>query len=179
MSYFVRNAEGLSQATTNSQSRVPLRTQLARAHTRDQLYELVRDEFLPKLCSLFQMDPNKASRETLFGMRLDEMGIDSLLAVEIRGWFMKTLEANIPVLKILSGILIADLIAMATDKIPQRLVPDLIFDQMQIPTATFLIQWHLAQIRRIQKRTVAASLTPAARAVRPPLRRPLVNLMPS
>ena len=129
MSHFVRNAEGLSQATTDSQFRVPLRTQLARAHDRGQLYELVRDAFLPKLCSLFQMDPSKASKDTLVGMRLDEMGIDSLLAVEIRGWFMKTLEANIPVLKILSGILIRDLIAMARDKIPQRLVPNLKSDQ--------------------------------------------------
>ena len=129
MSHFVRNAEGLSQATTDSQSSVPLRTQLARAHDRGQLYELVCDAFLPKLCSLFQMDPSKASKDTLVGMRLDEMGIDALLAVEIRGWFMKTLEVNIPVLKIPSGILIGDLIAMARDKIPQRLVPNLKSDQ--------------------------------------------------
>lgn len=125
MSHFVRNSDESSQATAESQSRVPLGTQLARANDRGQIYNIVRDAFLPKLYSLFQLDPSKVAKETLVGMRLDEMGIDSLLAVEIRGWFMKTLEANIPVLKILSGVPIGDLITMATDKIPDRLVPNL------------------------------------------------------
>ncbi|KAK0506975.1 hypothetical protein JMJ35_010675 [Cladonia borealis] len=125
MSHFVRNSEGFLQAKADSQSRVPLRMQLARAYDRGQLYELVLDAFLPKLYSLFQLDPSKATKDTLVGMRLDEMGIDSLLAVGIRGWFMKTIEANIPVLKILSGIPIGNLIVMATNNIPKRLVPNL------------------------------------------------------
>ena len=125
MSHFVRNSDGLSQATADSQSRVPLRTRLALAHDRGQICDIVRDAFLPKLYSLFQLDPSKVAKDTLVGMRLDEMGIDSLLAVEIRGWFMKTLEANIPVLKILSGVPVGDIITMATDNIPKRLVPNL------------------------------------------------------
>lgn len=125
MSHFVRNIDEVSQVKADSHSRIPLRTQLAGAHDQRQIYNIVRDAFLPKLYSLFQLDPNKVTKETLVGMRLDEMGIDSLLAVEIRGWFMKTLEANIPVLKILSGAPISDLITIATDKIPERLVPNL------------------------------------------------------
>lgn len=129
MSHFVRNSDGFSQAAADGQSRVPLRTQLARAHDRDQIYNIVCGAFLPKLYSLFQMDPSKVAKDTLIGMRLDEIGIDSLLAVEIRGWFMKTLEVNIPVLKILSGVPIGDLITVATDKIPERLVPNLTSNQ--------------------------------------------------
>ena len=129
MSHFIRNSDGFSQVTADSQSRLPLRTQLGQAHHRSQIYSIVRDAFLPKLYSLFQLDPSKVTKDTLVGMRLDEMGIDSLLAVEIRGWFMKTLEANIPVLKILSGLPIGDLITMGTDKIPVRLVPNLKSEQ--------------------------------------------------
>ena len=122
MSHFVRNSDGPSQATADSEIRIPLRTQLARAQDQDQIHNIVRDAFLPKLYSLFQLDPSKVAKDTVVGMRLDEMGIDSLLAVEIRGWFMKTFEANIPVLKILSGAPIRDLITMAADRIPERLV---------------------------------------------------------
>lgn len=125
MSHFVRNSDGSSQMTADSQSRVPLRTQLARANDRGQIYKIVRDAFLLKLYSLFQLDPSKVEKDTLVRMRLDEMGIDSLLAVEIRGWFTKTLEVNIPVLKILSGVPIGDLITIATDTIPERLIPNL------------------------------------------------------
>jgi hypothetical protein len=135
MSHFVRNSDRFSQTTADSQSRVPLRTQLARAQDRGQIYNIIRDAFLPKLYSLFQLDPSKVAKDTLVGMRLDEMGIDSLLAVEIRGWFMKTLESNIPVLKILSGIPTGDLITMAADTIPERLVPNLKSSQGAKPEA--------------------------------------------
>ena len=135
MSHFVRNPDGFSKSTVDSQATVPLRTQLAQAHDRGQVYNLVRDTFFPKLYSLFQLDPSKITKQALIEMRLDEMGIDSLLAVEIRGWFMKTFQANISVLKILSGVPIGDLITMATDNIYERLVPNLDSDEDAKPEA--------------------------------------------
>ena len=128
MSHFIRNPEGLSTVTADSHSKVPLKTQLAQARDQSQVYDIIQDAFLPKLYSLFQLDPSKMARGALVATRLDEMGIDSLVAVEIRGWFMKTLEVNIPVLKILSGIPIADLITLAAETIPERLVPGLELD---------------------------------------------------
>lgn len=121
MSHFVQDSVEISQSTADSQSRVPLNMQIAQAHDRDQIHNLIRDAFIPKLYSLFQLDPCKVTKVALIKTRLDEMGIDSLLAVEIRGWFMKTVEANIPVLMILKGVLVGDLIAMATDKVVERL----------------------------------------------------------
>ena len=135
MSHFVRNFDGFAHVVTGGQDRIPLRTQLAQAQDRGQVYNIVRDGFLLKIYTLFQVDPNKVSKESLIEMRLDDMGIDSLLAVEIRGWFMKTLEANVPVLKILSGAPVGDLIAVATERIPSRLVPNLEPDQAPNPVA--------------------------------------------
>lgn len=53
---------------------------------------------------------------------LVEQGIDSLMAVEIRTWFLKELEVDIPVLRVLSGSSITDLLAEAMDRVPSTVV---------------------------------------------------------
>lgn len=127
MSHFILSSDGTSSGTGqgDSQIRVPLKTQLAEASDREQVFKIVRDAFLPKLHSIFQMEAAKVTQDTLISMRLDEMGIDSLIAVDIRSWLMKSLEVNIPVLKILSGVAIGELVMAASEAIPGRLLPRL------------------------------------------------------
>ncbi|KAL1882812.1 putative PKS/NRPS-like protein biosynthetic cluster [Diaporthe australafricana] len=125
MSHFVKNRDEHSFNAEENLSKLPLKAQLAEASDRGQVTAIIREAFLPKVCSIFQLDTTKISQETLLGMRLDEIGIDSLLAVDIRSWFMKSLEVNIPVLKILSGVAIGDLINIASEKVPERLLPSL------------------------------------------------------
>lgn len=47
------------------------------------------------------------------------------MAVEIRSWFLKELDVDVPVLKILGGASIGDLISIALEKLPEKLVPNL------------------------------------------------------
>lgn len=56
---------------------------------------------------------------SIIHLRTDEMGIDSLIAVEIRTWFLKNLEVNMPVLKILSGASIGELLDHAMENLPE------------------------------------------------------------
>jgi hybrid polyketide synthase/nonribosomal peptide synthetase ACE1 len=56
-------------------------------------------------------------------MRSDELGIDSLIAVEVRSWFLKNFRANIAVLTILSGVTISRLVDSALQDIPAELIP--------------------------------------------------------
>lgn len=49
---------------------------------------------------------------------LVEQGVDSLMAVEVRSWFLKELEVDIPVLKILGGSSVTDLLAEAMERVP-------------------------------------------------------------
>ena len=64
----------------------------------------------------------------LVDIRTDELGIDSLNAVEIRSWFLNILNVNVPVLRILGGVSIGDLLEHALNTLPQELVPCLNMD---------------------------------------------------
>ena len=55
---------------------------------------------------------------------LVEFGIDSLVAVEVRSWFMKELRTDIPVLKILRGASVTELCQQAMEKLPESLLPN-------------------------------------------------------
>ena len=54
----------------------------------------------------------------------DDLGVDSLIAVDIRAWFLKELEIDMPVLKILGGATLADLLSFAVEKLPEHLKPN-------------------------------------------------------
>lgn len=53
---------------------------------------------------------------------LVDMGVDSLVAVEVRSWFLKELTVDVPVMKILGGASIVDLVEVVVQKLPQELL---------------------------------------------------------
>ncbi|KAG8161403.1 hypothetical protein KVR01_008390 [Diaporthe batatas] len=126
LSHYTKDQLAVSiDSSSKDKSKVPLKTQLANAQGHAQVMRIIGDAFLQKLSVLFQTELSKLEKADAKTLRLDEMGIDSLLAVEIRGWFVQALQVNIPVLKILSGASVADLIDLAVETIPQELVPNL------------------------------------------------------
>lgn len=58
-------------------------------------------------------------------MNADDLGIDSLVAVEMRSWFLREMDVDMPVLKILGGASLADLITFALENVPSELTPKL------------------------------------------------------
>ena len=56
---------------------------------------------------------------------LIEHGLDSLIAVEVRSWFIKELKVDLPVLKILGGGSIADLSEQALNQLPESVLADI------------------------------------------------------
>lgn len=117
-------ASGTLTASTGS-SKASLKLQLEDVRDRDQLFQVVQEAFLSKLNVLFQLELCKLEQADPQTLRLEEMGIDSLIAVEIRGWFVKTLQVNVPILKILSGSTVHSIIEFAVETIPRSLVPKL------------------------------------------------------
>jgi hybrid polyketide synthase / nonribosomal peptide synthetase ACE1 len=53
---------------------------------------------------------------------LVEQGVDSLMAVEVRSWFIKELDVDIPVLKILGGMSVPDLVEESLDLISDSIL---------------------------------------------------------
>ncbi|RHZ44089.1 uncharacterized protein CDV56_101092 [Aspergillus thermomutatus] len=92
-------------------SGVPLATQVAEAANGDEVRRLLEDAFLQKLVSALSLPELDAGmKQKLLSQGVDELGVDSLVAVDIRSWWLKELRVDMPVLKIMGGTAITDLI---------------------------------------------------------------------
>lgn len=80
------------------------------------------DTFVEKLNVMLQLD-DSMKQGAIVDMRAEDLGIDSLNAVEIRSWILKELKVDVPVLRILGGSSIRDLLNYILENIPAELVP--------------------------------------------------------
>lgn len=70
---------------------------------------------------MFLSDSESLSEST----PLVDMGVDSLVSVEMRSWFLKELGVDIPVMKILGGASITELVDGVQDNLPHELLSQL------------------------------------------------------
>lgn len=101
-----------------------LRQLILEATSDDEILTVLETAFSRKLCLVLQlastsspMDPKTA---------LLSLGIDSLVAVELRSWFLKELAVDVPTLRILSDATIADISIEVKSKLkflPSKLQP--------------------------------------------------------
>ncbi|KAK1839826.1 polyketide synthase peptide synthetase [Colletotrichum chrysophilum] len=105
---------------------VPIKTRLQEAATPEEVLSIIRAGFTGKLQAVLQLPlEDEAARDGIIGMSADDLGVDSLVAVEIRSWFIKELAVDMPVLKVLGGATIGDLLAFALEKLPAEMTPRL------------------------------------------------------
>jgi hybrid polyketide synthase/nonribosomal peptide synthetase ACE1 len=120
---------------------VPLRAKLLEAIDLDQAYEIIRGKTFPyqqlkyvliiadalvsKLQVLLQIKPGESESETdeITNRRAHELGLDSLIAVELRTWFLKELDVDIPILRILGDTPIKDLLHFSLERLPGDMIP--------------------------------------------------------
>ncbi|KAI1500224.1 polyketide synthase-like protein [Biscogniauxia marginata] len=124
LSHFLLDGEQVDTVSSNAKHQVPLEVRLSAARRLDEVRQIVREAILDKLSALFRLDADTMDQASLDATRLDELGIDSLMAVEIRGWLLKNLSVNYPVLKILSGISIGELVMAAVEGTPGEKFPN-------------------------------------------------------
>ncbi|GAB0138115.1 putative nrps-t1pks biosynthetic cluster [Epichloe bromicola] len=78
------------------------------------------DSFTRELCKMLRLGDDYDLETSL---RTDELGLDSLVAVRVRSWFLNNFHVNIPALRILMGASIQDLILQALEGIPPEVTP--------------------------------------------------------
>ncbi|KAJ5156353.1 hypothetical protein N7492_009156 [Penicillium capsulatum] len=101
-----------------SKAGVMVKSRLLESTSMTQVMDILQEAFTIKLQSALQTDPSMY----VLGLAPDELGIDSLVAVDIRSWFLKELSVDIPVLKIFNAASIQDLLDFAATLLPESLI---------------------------------------------------------
>ncbi|KAL8820718.1 MAG: hypothetical protein Q9223_001106 [Gallowayella weberi] len=116
------SAEKANRGTVGASVKV----RLSEAVNQVQILEVVKHAFLNKLQAALQISAETPDEQhKLLDSGPDDLGIDSLVAVEVRSWFLKELEIDMPVLKILGGSTLLELINFAVEKLPEHLIPNM------------------------------------------------------
>ncbi|KAL5355551.1 hypothetical protein BJX96DRAFT_170776 [Aspergillus floccosus] len=100
-------------------SSAPVKVRLSEAVSSGDVFEVISDAFSAKLKTSLQVEDDRPIDD----LTADKLGIDSLVAVDIRSWFIKELQVEIPVLKILGGATMKELLLQAQELLPKELIP--------------------------------------------------------
>ncbi|CAM1501807.1 Fc.00g037910.m01.CDS01 [Cosmosporella sp. VM-42] len=100
-----------------------IQEQLGDCKTEQNVLQVIRQTFSAQLRKILQQS---TADDELLEMDSTSLGLDSLLSVDIRAWFLKNFQVNIPVLKIMNNdAQMASLAEFAAVNIPATLVPQL------------------------------------------------------
>lgn len=97
--YTIREGSGGDSSSGTASAAVPVKKQLADIEDIDEATQIISDGFLAKLGRILQV----AVEQINPAQPLINLGVDSLMAVEVRSWFLKEMDVDVPVLRILGG----------------------------------------------------------------------------
>lgn len=103
-----------------------VRSRLAEMTDKADVHNVVLEGLIANLCSRLNMNPDQHGITS--DTSIVELGVDSLLAVDMRAWFTKELDVDMPVLKLLGGATVAELVEDAISRLAPALVPKLAQD---------------------------------------------------
>lgn len=135
-SHFVRTPEEVTTKRDNRESVASLNNQLLLVATKEEAIFLIKGNshrIFDYACAntVVASLSTRIQRSLLLDddpeveIPLIDLGVDSLVAVEVRSWFMKELNVDMPVLKVLGGASISDLAAMAVEKLQLEYAPNM------------------------------------------------------
>ncbi|KNG88685.1 hypothetical protein ANOM_003106 [Aspergillus nomiae NRRL 13137] len=115
VNHFNQGSAGDVRTTAHS---IDIKTQLETVTSKEDMIRLLEPAFISKVRRKLQLpDEEVISRDAM----LVELGVDSLVAVELRTWFVKDLGIDLAVLQLLSGASIGQLVEEASGRLVERL----------------------------------------------------------
>ncbi|KAL2147436.1 hypothetical protein VTI28DRAFT_9335 [Corynascus sepedonium] len=126
-SHLLLNSDGSSGAFSEDSAQVEsLEDLLQRARSPGDVGRVLRVAVLNKLQNILSLSNELVNNpDALLQQGTSALGLDSLLAVELRTWMRSELGVDIPVLKILSDTPIQGLVDFAVENLPAEYVPNL------------------------------------------------------
>ncbi|KKA18098.1 Hybrid NRPS/PKS protein 1, partial [Rasamsonia emersonii CBS 393.64] len=119
--------QGGSSASAG-ESQISIRAQLREQTTEEGVRQVLLDGLLSTLHKTLHM----SAEDTISpDSTIVELGVDSLVAVDMRAWFSNELDLDMPVLKLLGGATIADLVDDAVSRLSRELIPNVVAGQAE------------------------------------------------
>ncbi|KAL5459023.1 hypothetical protein PMIN06_003013 [Paraphaeosphaeria minitans] len=113
-SHMIQESRRSTDSGDDKKATLPVGQLLAKSSNKGEALEILRESFATKLVAMLQLGDQKIEHDA----PLLELGIDSLVAVEVRSWFLKELKVDIPVLKVVGGASLSELCEKALEKLP-------------------------------------------------------------
>lgn len=132
MSHWIQSG-GTVDVVANK-SKASLKERLLAARSEEEVSRLVKGAILDKLIVLLQLDLDANSFDDAVGM--DELGVDSLMATEVRLLLMDSFKTNVPVLRIMSGISFKELVEIVVEALDPSLIPNAQVTRVAEPVPT-------------------------------------------
>ncbi|KAF2686198.1 hybrid PKS-NRPS [Lentithecium fluviatile CBS 122367] len=111
-SHFLLDEEVSEKQPQTSSNALHIRQKLEACNSEEAAAEAILEAFSSKLETMLQLPPKTVTVD----VPILDIGADSLLAVEIRTWFLNEVHVDIPVLKVLSGDTVTEICGDAARK---------------------------------------------------------------
>ncbi|KAF9887406.1 hypothetical protein FE257_010261 [Aspergillus nanangensis] len=124
MSHFITQgkANGADESKLDGET-ISTRQQLQTCQCREEARRIIENGLSDKLRNVLQIDTDT---ETIMGNSSIDLGIDSLVSVDIRSWFLQEMEVNMPALKIMDNEPMCNLVQFAIENLPASLIPEVV-----------------------------------------------------
>ncbi|XDG06192.1 hypothetical protein ABKA04_005807 [Annulohypoxylon sp. FPYF3050] len=103
----------------NSHNKPPLKAQLEAALNSAEIREIMSNAFANKLQDILLIN----AQPRVFELTADELGVDSLVATTIRTWVSNEFAVDLPVMKILAGVTLGNILDYVIERLPIELLP--------------------------------------------------------